>query len=123
MKKSNIVFLVFAVVLFVSLFRLGSVLLFDVDEAVFAEATKEMVESGDYITTTYNGDVRYDKPIFFYWMMALSYKIFGINEFGARLPSALSGCLLAVALFFFMRHYYDLSKAVYAMLSMVLSIY
>ena len=83
MRKSNIVVLVFAVVLFVSLFRLGSVLLFDVDEAVFAEATKEMVESGDYITATYNGDVRYDKPIFFYWVMALSYKIFGINEFGA----------------------------------------
>ncbi len=123
MKKSNIVFLVFAVVLFVSLFRLGSVFLFDVDEAVFAEATKEMVESGDYITTTYNGDVRYDKPIFFYWMMALSYKIFGINEFGARFPSALAGCLLAAALFLFVRQFYDLSKAVYAVLSMVLSIY
>ena len=123
MKKSNLIALVFAVVLFVSFFRLGSVLLFDVDEAVFAEATKEMVESGDYITTTYNGDVRYDKPIFFYWMMALSYKIFGINEFGARFPSALAGCLLAAALFFFVRHFCDFSKAVYAVLSMVLSIY
>ena len=123
MTKSNIVVLVFAVVLFVSLFRLGSVLLFDVDEAVFAEATKEMVESGDYITATYNGDVRYDKPIFFYWMMALSYKTFGITEFGARFPSALAGCLLAAALFFFVRHFCDFSKAVYSVLSMVLSIY
>jgi 4-amino-4-deoxy-L-arabinose transferase-like glycosyltransferase len=117
------VLLVFAAVLFVSLFRLGSVLLFDVDEAVFAEATKEMVESGDYITTTFNGDVRYDKPIFFYWMMALSYKAFGINEFGARFPSALAGCLLAAALFFFARYFLGVSKAVYAVLSMVLSAY
>lgn len=123
MKKSYIVILVFAVVLFVSLFRLGSVLLFDVDEAVFAEATKEMVQSGDYLSTTYNGEPRYDKPIFFYWMMALSYKIFGINEFGARFPSALAGCLLAAALFFFVRHYLDRTKAVYAVLSMVLSVY
>ncbi len=123
MNKSCLILLVFAIVLFVSLFRLGSVLLFDVDEAVFAEATKEMVQSGDYITTTYNGDVRYDKPIFFYWMMALSYKAFGINEFGARFPSAFAGCLLAAALFFFVRHFLGVSKAIYAVLSMVLSTY
>ena len=82
-----------------------------------------MVQSGDYITTTYNGDVRYDKPIFFYWMMALSYKAFGINEFGARFPSAFAGCLLAAAIFFFARHFLGVSKAIYAVLSMVLSTY
>ncbi|HMK56840.1 MAG TPA: glycosyltransferase family 39 protein [Dissulfurispiraceae bacterium] len=123
MKKSYAAVLVFAVVLFISFFRIGSVLLFDVDEAVFSEATKEMVQSGDYISTTYNGEPRYDKPIFFYWLMAASYKIFGINEFGARFPSALTGCLLAAALFFFVRHFRDLSTALYAVLSMVLSAY
>jgi 4-amino-4-deoxy-L-arabinose transferase-like glycosyltransferase len=123
MNGTSAILVVFAVVLFVSLFRLGSILLFDVDEAVFAEATKEMVESGDYITTTYNGDVRYDKPIFFYWMMALSYKIFGINEFGARFPSALAGCLLAAAIFFFTRRFLGVTRALYSVLSMVLSAY
>ncbi|HMK61830.1 MAG TPA: glycosyltransferase family 39 protein [Dissulfurispiraceae bacterium] len=123
MKKSYIVGIVIAVVLIVSLFRLGSVLLFDVDEAVFAEATKEMVQNGDYLSTTYNGEPRYDKPIFFYWLMALSYKVFGINEFAARFPSALAGCLLAAALFLFVRHYCDHAKAVQAVLSMVLSAY
>ncbi|HTZ17720.1 MAG TPA: glycosyltransferase family 39 protein [Dissulfurispiraceae bacterium] len=123
MKKSSAVFLVLAVALLVSTFRLGSVTLFDVDEAVFAEATKEMVQSGDYITPTYNGEVRYDKPIFFYWLMALSYKIFGINEFGARFPSALAGILLAAALFFFVRHFYDTRKALYSALSMTASLY
>jgi 4-amino-4-deoxy-L-arabinose transferase-like glycosyltransferase len=123
MKKSPIIIAVFAIVLFVSLFRLGSVLLFDVDEAVFSEATKEMVQSGDYLSTTYNGEPRYDKPIFFYWLMAASYKIFGINEFGARFPSASAGFALALALFFFVRYYFDLTKAIYAVLSMVLSAY
>ena len=123
MNTSRAVFLVLAVVLLVSMFRLGSVTLFDVDEAVFAEATKEMVESGDYITPTYNGEVRYDKPIFFYWLMALSYKTFGVNEFGARFPSAMAGILLAVALFYFVRHFSNVDKALYAVLSMVASIY
>jgi len=123
MKKFISVIIVVSMVLVVSLLHLGSVLLFDVDEAVFAEATKEMVESGDYITATYNGEVRYDKPIFFYWLMAASYKIFGINEFGARFPSALAGCILALALFFFVRHSWGRQKASYAVLSMVLSLY
>ena len=123
MKKSYAVVLVLAVVILVAMFRLGSVTLFDVDEAVFAEATKEMVESGDYITPTYNGEVRYDKPIFFYWLMALSYKTFGVNEFGARFPSATGAILLTVALFYFIRHFSDVTKALYAALSMVASIY
>jgi 4-amino-4-deoxy-L-arabinose transferase-like glycosyltransferase len=123
MKRSYAVFVVLVVVIFVSTFRLGSVTLFDGDEAVFAEATKEMVQSGDYITPTYNGEVRYDKPIFFYWMMGLSYKVFGINEFGARFPSAVAGILLAMALFYFVRHFYSDNRALYAGLSMTASLY
>ena len=112
-----------AFALFVSFFRLGSITLFDVDEAVFAEATKEMVQSGDWITPTYNGENRYDKPILFYWLMAASYKVFGINEFAARFPSALSGMLLCFSLFFFVRQLYDYRKAFYASVSFVLSLY
>lgn len=112
-----------AIALFMSFFRLGSVTLFDVDEAVFSEATKEMVESGDWITPTYNGENRYDKPILFYWLMAVSYKAFGINEFGARFPSALSGFLLCLALFFFVRHFHDKERAFYAALPLTLSLY
>jgi 4-amino-4-deoxy-L-arabinose transferase-like glycosyltransferase len=106
-----------------SFYRLGSLTLFDVDEAVFAEATKEMIQSGDWITPTYNGVVRYDKPILFYWAMAASYKIFGINEFGARFPSAVSGLLTCLALFLFVRRLSNGKTALYAFLSFVLSIY
>jgi 4-amino-4-deoxy-L-arabinose transferase-like glycosyltransferase len=111
-----------AIALLVSFFRLGSVTLFDVDEAVFSEATKEMVESGDWITPTYNGQNRYDKPILFYWLMGASYKVFGVNEFGARFPSALSGFLLSIALFFFVRHFSTTEKALYAAMPFVLSV-
>jgi 4-amino-4-deoxy-L-arabinose transferase-like glycosyltransferase len=111
------------IALLMSFFRLGSVTLFDVDEAVFSQATKEMVESGDWITPTYNGENRFDKPILFYWLMAASYKVFGINEFGARFPSALSGFLLCLALFFFVRRFHSRERAFYAAVPLALSPY
>ena len=116
-------FALIVVTVFLSLFRLGSVSLFDVDEAVFATATKEMVQSGDWITPTYNGENRYDKPIFFYWLMAISYALFGINEFGARFPSAFAGFLLVVCSYLFVRRVRDERSALYAALSLSLSVY
>jgi 4-amino-4-deoxy-L-arabinose transferase-like glycosyltransferase len=115
--------LLFAVALFVAVFRLDAVTLFDVDEAVFSTATKEMVESGDWITPTYNGEIRYDKPIFFYWLMAASYKIFGVNEFGARFPSALAAFLLALSLYYFARRVSTDMVAFYATMAISLSAY
>lgn len=120
---AKFLFPVVAVALFISFFRLGSVTLFDVDEAVFAEATKEMVESGDWITPTYNGENRYDKPILFYWLMAISYKTFGISEFSTRFPSALSALIVSLALFFFVRHFLGKKKAFYATIPLLLSPY
>lgn len=69
--------------------RLGSVPLFDLDEGAFSEATIEMIDSGNYLTTTLNGEPRYDKPILIYWLQAASVGSFGRNEFAFRLPSAL----------------------------------
>lgn len=112
-----------AAALLISFFALGSFTLFDVDEAVFSQATKEMVESGDWITPTYNGETRYDKPILLYWLMGGSYKVFGVNEFAARFPSAVSGFLLCLAVFFFVRHFRDERKAFYAAFPLALSPY
>jgi 4-amino-4-deoxy-L-arabinose transferase-like glycosyltransferase len=112
-----------AIAIFMSFFKLGSVRLFDVDEAVFAEATKEIVLSNNWITPTYNGENRYDKPILSYWLMAASYKLFGINEFAARFPSALTALLLAISTFFFVRHFYTDKEAFYAAISLVMSVY
>jgi 4-amino-4-deoxy-L-arabinose transferase-like glycosyltransferase len=115
--------LLLGIILFISIFRLGSVSLFDVDEAVFAQATKEMIQSGNWITPTYNGEPRYDKPILFYWLMALSFKLFGINEFAARFPSALSGFILCVILYFFIKNLKDDKQAFYTVLSFAFSLY
>ncbi len=115
--------MIIAAAMFLSLFRLGAPKLFDVDEAVFSEATREMVVSQNWITPTYNGENRYDKPILFYWLMAASYKVFGINEFGARFPSAVAAVLLIALLFLSVRQASGQKPARYAALSAVLSVY
>jgi 4-amino-4-deoxy-L-arabinose transferase-like glycosyltransferase len=71
------------------LVRLGAAPLFDVDEGAFAEATRELLESGDLGVTTLNGAPRFDKPILVYWLQAVSVSLLGLGEAPLRLPSAL----------------------------------
>src|SRR5512135_1129732 len=120
--KSSLFPIIIAAAMFLSLFRLGAPRLFDVDEAVFSEATREMVVSRDWITPTYNGENRYDKPILFYWLMAASYKVFGVNEFGARFPSACAAVLLIFFLFLAVKRFSGPESAPYSALSAVLSV-
>jgi 4-amino-4-deoxy-L-arabinose transferase-like glycosyltransferase len=67
---------------------LGTLGLTDRDEGSNAEAAREMVESGDWITPTLNGEPRFAKPAFLYWLISGAYRLFGVSEFTARLPSA-----------------------------------
>jgi len=69
---------------------LGASPLLDVDEGAFSAATREMLESGYWLSTTLNGQPRFDKPILIYWLQAASVSVFGLNEFALRLPSALA---------------------------------
>jgi 4-amino-4-deoxy-L-arabinose transferase-like glycosyltransferase len=98
----------FALLLFAAVFMsffagLGSVPLFDLDEGAFTEATREMLERGDYISTYLNGVPRYDKPVLIYWLQAVSVLAFGINEWAFRLPSALCATAWAAFVFLFVR--------------------
>ncbi len=67
--------------------------LFDLDEGAFTTATREMLETGNWISTYMNGVPRHDKPILIYWLQALSVSNFGLSTFSLRLPS----CLAALA--------------------------
>ncbi len=53
-------------------------------EARYAQVSKEMVETGDYLHPQLMGIKHYHKPPLTYWITAAGYKIFGINSFGAR---------------------------------------
>jgi 4-amino-4-deoxy-L-arabinose transferase-like glycosyltransferase/membrane-associated phospholipid phosphatase len=86
-------------------YQLGNFTLTDVDEAVYAASTREMIQTGDMITPHYNGINRYDKPILFYWLIAAAYSIFGVNEFAARFWSALFGVGLVLMTYLFAKRY------------------
>jgi 4-amino-4-deoxy-L-arabinose transferase-like glycosyltransferase len=75
--------------------RLGTVGLFDADEPAYAVAAREMRQTGDWVTPTFNGQPRFDKPILFYYLIVAAYAVFGISEFAARFWSALGGVVLA----------------------------
>ncbi|HLC17898.1 MAG TPA: phosphatase PAP2 family protein, partial [Thermodesulfobacteriota bacterium] len=107
---------------FVSFFKTGGFLLFDVDEAVFSEASREMLLTGDYLTPTYNFEPRYDKPILIYWFMSLSFALFGVTEFAARLPSSGFGVGLALVTFSFVRRFSGVKEAVFSTLVLLLNL-
>jgi len=68
------------------------------DETYYLSSGLNMVQTGNWITPVFEGrQLRFQKPILFYWLVALSFKIFGVNIFSGRLPSvifAVAGILL-----------------------------
>ena len=71
--------------------RLGAASLNDWDEAIYAQIAKEIVEGGDWITLHWSYEPWFHKPPLFMWMTAVGFKLFGVSEFWARVPSALAG--------------------------------
>ncbi|MGQ9659215.1 MAG: ArnT family glycosyltransferase [Thermochromatium sp.] len=112
-----------ALVVVVSFFwQLGVPPLYDLDEGAFTEATREMLESGNYITPHRDGEPRYDKPVLIYWLQAISTRLVGFDEFGLRLPSALAASLWVLVLWFFVRARLDAPTATVAGLTLALSL-
>jgi len=78
---------------------LGGVHLFDWDEINFAEISREMIETGDYLQVQIGYQPFWEKPPLFFWLQSVCMNIFGINEFAARLPNALIGIASLQVLF------------------------
>jgi 4-amino-4-deoxy-L-arabinose transferase-like glycosyltransferase len=86
---------------------LGNVHLFDWDEINFAEASREMLETGNYMRVTINYEPFWEKPPLFFWLQVLSMKVFGVSEFSARFVNALFGIITMLVVFTIGRKLYD----------------
>lgn len=98
-RDQHIPYFIFAGALLLFVPFLGSVHLFDWDEINFAECAREMIVTGDYNTVQIDFVAFWEKPPLFIWMQVLCMKIFGINEFAARLPNAIAGAVTLATLF------------------------
>lgn len=79
---------------------LGSIALLGPDEPRYAEVAREMFATVHFITPKLCGCPWFEKPVLYYWMAAASYAAFGVKEFAARLPSALSAIGAILFLFY-----------------------
>lgn len=99
---------------------LGKYPLFNPDEGLYAEPAREMLETGEYITTLLNYVVRYTKPPLAIWGMAGCFQIFGVNEFAGRFFGAVCGAL-AVAVAYLITERYVSTRAAALTAAMVMT--
>ena len=78
--------------------HLGAIGFVGPDEPRYAWIARDMAETGDWVTPRLYGKPWFEKPPFFYWGAAISFKLFGVSEASARLPSAISALLATLAL-------------------------
>ena len=97
-------------------YKLDGVPPYHSDENYYVESTRNMVESGDYLTPIYQDKKRFAKPILYYWLMSASYKIFGVSLISARLTSAIFGSLAIGLLYILSGRLFDGRVALYSSL-------
>ena len=78
--------------------HLGAIGFVGPDEPRYAWIARDMAETGDWVTPHLYGKPWFEKPPLFYWGAALCFKLFGVSEAAARLPSAISALLATLAL-------------------------
>lgn len=97
-------------------------LITDSVEANYALTAKEMVESGDWISPQIFGQYWFDKPIMFYWLTALSFKLFGYTEFAARLAPASFGLASLMLIAWFSNKLYGANASLCSTLILMTSL-
>lgn len=89
--------LLFLAIIVFYLYGLGQLPLLGPDEPRYAQVAREMFQRGDFVTPTLGGHTWFEKPALLYWLMMISYKLFGVSEWSARLGPALCGLLTIFA--------------------------
>src|SRR6266487_5365392 len=73
------------------------------DEPRYAQVAREMLERHDWVTPTLGGAAWLEKPPLYYWQAMVAYRLFGVSDWAARLPSACDAFVLVLAVYWFLR--------------------
>lgn len=93
----------------------------DPDETFYAQTAKEMIERNNLMVPFIFGKPQFEKPIFFYWLLAIAFKIFGITEWSARFWPAIFGTLGVIITFLFGEIVFNRITGIYASIILMTS--
>jgi len=115
--KTEILMVTLILCAILSLFLLtaASSKLFDRDEPRFARATVEMVQSGNYLVPTFNGELRPDKPILIYWLTSLTARLMGQTELAFRFFAPLGVVITSLLTYLLGRRFFGRKAGILAM--------
>ncbi|WP_413854572.1 ArnT family glycosyltransferase [Candidatus Ruminimicrobium bovinum] len=118
--KKFLFFLIIVIAFVVFFHRLGEAPLSG-DGIGYGQIAKEMTITGDYLTPYHDGvPVFYtSKPPLIYWMMVVSGKVFGFNNFSAKLPSAILAFLSVIIMFLFISRYWNYITAFFTSIILI----
>ncbi|MFB3812565.1 MAG: ArnT family glycosyltransferase [Terriglobales bacterium] len=89
---------------FLFFFGLNAIGLTGADEPRYAQIAREMLARGDWVTPVLHGQPWLEKPVLYYWEAMVSYSIFGVSDWAARLPAAVDATALVFAVYLFARY-------------------
>jgi 4-amino-4-deoxy-L-arabinose transferase-like glycosyltransferase len=90
---------------FLFFYGLGAFGLVGADEPRYAQVAREMLERGDWVTPTLGHQPWLEKPALLYWEEMIAFRIFGVSDWAARVPSAYSALLMIVTIYLFLRRF------------------
>jgi len=84
-------------------YGLGAFGLVGADEPRYAQVAREMLQRNDWVTPTLNGQPWLEKPVLYYWGAISSYWLFGVRDWAARVPAAVSASLMVAGVYLLVR--------------------
>jgi len=75
------------------------------DEPRYAQVAREMLARHDWVTPTLGGKPWLEKPPLYYWQAMFAYRLFGVSDWAARLPSPVNATLMVIAIYLFFQRF------------------
>lgn len=118
---TSIKLILFLAVLVLYFFNLGTNQVWQPNEAFYADGAKNMLKTGDFLTPVFNGEIRLNKPPVTYWIVAMGFFLFGLNEWALRIFHALMGIGTALMVYHMAKISFGERSSVVSFLAMSLS--